>query len=207
MELPAGMWVILAVGLVLLATAAVADRRSRRRAEAEQGIAPDRRIPRMSRALCDHLDEVLAGGRLALEASLASVQAATHLSPDGTPTAVLENPRVIVCPEPLDGARLIQAILMGNPDGADLVIMAPSFDEFALGVVLANHLHGPHKVVPVAAGAEQQEATTSALGSVPTSLQGIRSGWLPAEVWPRASLVISDQISTTVAPAAEQPQS
>lgn len=205
MEVPAGMWVILVLGVVLLVAAAVADRRSRRRAEAERGIAPDRRLPPMSRDLCDRLDRMLAGDRLALEARLASEQAATHLSPDGTPTAVLENPRVIVCPEPLEGARLIQAILIGNPDGADLTIMAPSFDEFALGVVLANHLNGPHKVIPVIADASAQEATTSALGSEPTSLQAIRSGWLPAEVWPRAPLVISDEISTTVVPPPEEP--
>lgn len=204
MEVPAGMWVILAVGLVLLVVAAVADRRSRRRAEAEQGIAPGRRVPPMSRDLCNRLDQMLAGDRLVLEARLASAQAATHLSPDGTPTAVLENPRIIVCSEPLEGARLVQAILMGNPDGADLTIMAPSFDEFALGVVLANHLNGPHKVIPVVAGTSDQEATTSALGSAPTSLQGIRGGWLPAEVWPRAPLVISDEISTTVVPPPDE---
>ena len=198
MAVPTGMWVILAVGLVLLVAAAVADRRSRRRAEAADATAPTGRPPAMSRDLCARLDELLAADHLTISATLASAAAATHTSPDGTPTAVLQEARVIVCPEPLDGARVIQALLVGNPDGSDLVIMAPSFDEFALGVALANHLHGPSHVVPLIADEADRDAVSAALESSPTSLQAIRSGWLPVEVWGEARLVVADEISTTL---------
>lgn len=197
MAVPTGMWVILAVGLVLLVAAAAADRRSRRRAEAAADT-PDGRPPAMSRDLCTRLDELLAAGHLTVSARIASAAAATHTSPDGTPTAVLQEARVVVCPEPLDGARVIQALLVGNPDASDLVIMAPSFDEFALGVALANHLHGPSHVVPVIAEEADRGAVTAALGSTPTSLQAIRSGWLPVEMWGAARLVVADEISTTL---------
>lgn len=199
MQIPAGLWVILAVGMVLLVAAALADRRSRRRAEADDPTISGS-LPAMSRDLCTRLDELMTGDHTTISARLASTAAATHTSPDGAPTAVLEDARIIVCPEPLDGARVIQAVLIGNPDAKDLAILAPSFDEFALGVVLANHLHGPSHVIPVIAGEDDQEAVTSALGSTPTSLQAIRSGWLPAAIWGAARLIVADEISTTLVP-------
>ncbi|MDN6799323.1 MAG: hypothetical protein L0L50_08475, partial [Propionibacterium sp.] len=78
MAVPTGMWVILAVGLVLLVAAAVADRRSRRRAEAADATAPTGRPPAMSRDLCARLDELLAADHLTISATLASAAAATH---------------------------------------------------------------------------------------------------------------------------------
>ncbi|AXE37982.1 hypothetical protein [Acidipropionibacterium virtanenii] len=198
MQIPAGMWVILAVGLVLLIVAALADRRSRRHAEAQDAATPAGRPPAMSRDLCTRLDELMAGDHLTISATLASAAAATHTSPDGTPTAVVEDARVIVCPDALEGARVIQAVLIGNPDAKDLAVLAPSFDEFALGVILANHLHGQSHVIPVIADEDDRDAVTSALGSSQTSLQAIRSGWLPTEVWGLARLVVSDEISTTL---------
>ncbi len=201
MAVPTGMWVILAVGLALLVVAALADRRSRLRAEAELSALPQgRRLPRMSQDLCRHIDQLLASDRLSIGARLADHRAASHLSPDGIPTAVLENARVIVCPEPLDGARLIQAVLRGDPDQGDLVIVAPAFDEFALGVALANHLHGPRSVVPIITPPEDCTRIAEFLESTPTTLSGIRSGWLPAQVWGRARLVVGDEVSTTLVP-------
>lgn len=203
MAVPTGMWVILAVGLVLLVAAAVADRRSRRRAEAADATALTGRPPAMSRDLCALIDELVTAEHLTVSATLASAAAATHTSPDGTPTAVLQEARVIVCPEPLDGARVIQALLIGCPDAGDLAVIAPTFDEFALGVVLANHLHGPSHVVPLIADDADRDAVTTALESRPTSLQAIRSGWLPVEMWGAARLVVADEISTTLVPGGD----
>lgn len=207
MAAPIGMWVIIALGLTLLIVAALIDRRSRLRAEAELAALPQgRRLPRMTQDLCRHIDELLEPDRLSVPASLADRRAASHLSPDNLPTAVLEEAAVIVCPEPLEGARLIQAILRGNPDQGDLAIVAPSFDEFALGVALANHLHGTRAVVPIIAPPEDCTRIAEFLGSTPTALAGIRSGWLPAEVWGRARLVVGDTVSTTFVPSVRPSQ-
>lgn len=202
MAVPVGMWVILTVGLVLLTLAAIADRRSRRRAEAELTALPHgRRLPRMSQDLCAHVDELLGGGALTIGAQLADRRAASHLSPDGSPTAVLENVTVVTCPEPLNGARLIQALLVANPDQSDLAVVTTGLDDFALGVALANHLQGPRAVVPVIATAEDCAHITDALGSTAATTAGIRSGWMPAPVWGHARLLVSDALSTTVVPA------
>lgn len=202
MAVPVGMWVILGIGLVALLVAALADRRSRLHAEAEMAALPSgRRLARMSQNLCTHLDALLEAEHLTIPARLADPRAASHLSPEDVPTAVLEHARVITCPEPLDGARLIQAILMGDPDQGDLAIVTPALDEFALGVVLANHLHGSRAVVPIIATPEECAQITQALSSTATTTAGIRSGWLPAEVWAHAELVVSDAISTTLLPS------
>ncbi|WP_257477018.1 hypothetical protein [Acidipropionibacterium jensenii] len=208
MTAPVGMWVILGAGLALLVIAALADRRSRLRAEAELSALPHgRRLPRMSQELCSHVDEILADDHLSIGARLVDRRAASQLSPDDEPTAILEDARVIICPEPLDGARIIQAILMGCPDRADLAIVCPEIDDFALGVALANHLHGARAVVPIIADPADCAQIAETLGSTPTTRAAIRSGWLPAEVWGRAHLVISDALSTTVVPApADSPE-
>jgi hypothetical protein len=206
MAVPIGMWVILAVGLALLIIAAIVDRRSRLRAEAELSALPQgRRLPRMSQDLCAHIDELLDAGALTVGAHLADDRAASHLSPDAAPTAVLEDARVVVCPEPLNGARLIQALLIADPDQGNLAIVTTDLDDFALGVALANHLQGPRAVVPVLATSEDCARITDTLASTATTTAGIRSGWLPAPVWGRAKLLLSDAVSTTVVPAPDKP--
>lgn len=203
MAAPTGMWVILTVGLALLTIAAIADRCSRLRAEAELSALPrGQRLPRMSKDLCAHIDDLLDADAITVSAQLADRRAASHLSPDATPTAILEDARVVVCPEPLNGARLIQALLIANPDQKDLAIIVTGLDDFALGVALANHLQGTRAVVPIIATPGGCARIAEALGSITTTTADIRSGWLPAPIWGSARLLLSDAISTTLVPSA-----
>ncbi|WP_130866163.1 hypothetical protein [Acidipropionibacterium timonense] len=210
---PTGMWVILAIGVGVLLVAALADRRSARPASGtvtlEPGTATDpRALPPMTQDLCDEVDELITQpGTVTVEAPLADPRCATHRAPDGRPTSVVRRPAVIVLVDPLEGARMAQAILRGAPRSRPLVVVAPRIDEFAAGVLVVNDVHGSLDITPLTADDDAHAAIRSCAGAQEVRGADLRRGWLPAPAWGQCALVLSDGISSTVVPVDDSPAS
>lgn len=198
----------LALGLALLAIAAIHDRRARLRAERVEIVPADepdadsrdtvgRHSIRLAadpftRAERDSVEEwQRQDATERIDAHLADATLATHLDPA---TCIVHDAAVLVCDDPISDVReVLDVCRQALAAGRALLLVAP---QCAVEVVemLAVNLHAGSLASCVAVGGDAGRAhvceVTGAAG-VPAS--DLRSGHLPTAVFGRAQRVVCDE--------------
>lgn len=220
---------VLAIGVPLLVVAAVVDRTARRRAEAELAAPPDRGIPGLDASLSGAPAYVGVEDAVSRRVDMASLTAeqehhltaqlrdavevpagwpdarfATHSSPD---RALLHDPLVLCVLDTVGSIReLVTPLDLANRAGRPFVVVAPHIDADTLETLLANRLVLRSAQLAVVAAVAHVKAIAAAVGAQPTTQVDLQSGWLPAEVWGRSEIFLTDAATTLIRPGRPNPQ-
>ncbi|HSN42786.1 MAG TPA: hypothetical protein VLR88_01865 [Propionibacteriaceae bacterium] len=207
-HLTTGFWLILGLGLVLLAGAALADRSARIAAERRAVAPPDRdvpgldeqapapayvpepvpsRRPDLSDAQQTEVDAQLAS-RDRLDLKLADPGLATH----GT-RAIVDNATILVCSDAVSDLReLLQSLERAITGRVPIVIAAPSFDEKTLKTLVANAVAGTLQPVALTGAPDALADLATRTGATAVPSVDLRSGYVPHPVYGHAARLIAD---------------
>lgn len=213
---------VLAVGVPLLAVASLLDRASRRRAEAELSAPPDRHIPGLDEPLTSapayvsvedalahqpHLTvltpdqhqalEVQLEGALELRIGSPDARFATHTNPART---ILRDALVLCILDAVGSIReLVTPLDRAQRAERPLVVVASHIDTDTLETLVADRLVLRRPGLALIAPVADIKAIAAAVGAQPSNQLDLQSGWLPAEVWGRAPVWVSDAHTTRIA--------
>lgn len=205
-----GIVVALAVGVPLLVGAVLVDRRLKRRADEELASPPrrgDRTVDELvpgyiTQASIDAMSRPGAGVNPAGKPDGAVALSFGHLDGDfATAGGVAEllDARVLMVEDDISSIReLLQPLGMATAGGA-LVVAAASFDPEVLAVLRANRRASHLPVVAVEANLAQLVLLQDQVGGKVVSSADLKSGWLPADVWGKATHWRSDLFEIRVA--------
>lgn len=219
-----GVVIIIVGGIVLLAIAALADRRSRQRLEAAMTEAPDRGPAMAEAPVPTYIAPPTADERPArhplteqeqaalaedldtdqthtVEATLADERLATTSEPQ---RAILRGPLVMVCPEGVGSVReVLDTLERSAQQKSGIVLAAPSFDAEVLDMMSVNADRGTLESLPLLASAEVCTRIAELTGATGVSRADLQAGYLPHSVYGRALLVVAGLDQTVlVAPPA-----
>ncbi|MDO4784849.1 MAG: hypothetical protein Q3997_07185 [Propionibacteriaceae bacterium] len=190
----------LAIGLPLLAAAALADRRSRIARHAQLTSAPERPIPGFSGATPDyvpaddvlgraislrHNDEeenrrigILLSECVQISAGWASDRFATHADPVRT---LLDDPAVLIADEIGTMREMLTPLQNARRLGAPLVIVAGKIEQATLDTLAANRIRFGLGVLVVLADEATRQRIAEITGSARTTRIDLQAGYLRAE--------------------------
>lgn len=220
------MTLILVIGVALVAAAMIADRRS---AIAASGQTPSRprvlpseaneppleppgyitsallldQAPRPARLNPDQERELAAQLQANSTRQVACRLAAETLATHTGTRAVLDQPAVLVCSDPIAQFRELMLLLAGAAaDRVPIVIAAPAIDADALQTLIANRLAGTLNVAVVVGDNPALADLAEASGSPLTRIRQRQSGEVSVRALGRPARVVATQDSTWVIPRA-----
>lgn len=224
MDSTLGVAIILVGGIALLAIAALADWRSKRRIESAMQEAPDRGPAMAEAPVPEYVPEPTAEQRplrhplsaeeraaldddLATEqkrtvaATLADVRLTTHSDPA---RAIIRGPLVMVCPEGIGSLReVLDTLNRAAQQKSGIVLVAPRFEAEVLDVISVNVDRGTLEALPLLADAAACADIAELTGASPVPRSDLQAGYLPHSVYGRALLVVAGEDETLlVAPPA-----
>lgn len=218
-----GLVITMAVGVAVILFGALWDReRNRRRAE-QLTRPPDRSIPGYSGDDPAYVtaSTQLPGGdrplsaeqRSALQVRLRSaaplpalLAAGEFVSDPESGLAILDQPRVLVCADPVVTLRELLAFL-DRAAGSDtaVVIAAPDFDAETRETLIVNHLARSLRIIAITADASTLKDIAGSTGAMPLSRADLMSGWIPEDAIGSAGTWVSSRERTWVLEAPHGP--
>jgi len=197
-----GFIIILVVGLVVLAIAALADRRSRRLSDGgtagTDASTPDYQtmtaLLRTSsgRPPIDAATQAGLKQAKTLALRLASPDMATH---DGR-LSVATDTRVLVCDDEITTVRETLPIWAMLPPAQAVTIVAPNFDPDVLEMLAANLLSGVRCAQPLIGDAPARAEIATATGATPQPREELQSGGVPITALGHAALIVGGLTET-----------
>lgn len=200
MQLPAGFWWILLVGLAVILVATLVDWRRdtvRARRTDEQLAQHDPGTQRVEPSVLSAAEAArLATQVTSLAAHLPTDRFSTHVRPS---RSITRGTLVLVSDDPLGDLRTILTPLQrASAQGAPLALVAPGFSDDLLEV-LATNLQAGHLVcVPLVADDQARTSIAELTGARPVELADLQSGHLPDDRYGRAELLVADTESAAV---------
>jgi len=199
-----GVIIILVVGLIALAIAALADRRTRRLSDGAatngESSAPDYQtmteLVRTSsgRPQIDAATQAKLRQASGFALRLASADFATH---EGRRNVVTDT-RVLVCDDPVATVRETLPIWAMLPPAQAVTVVAPGFDPDVLEVLAANLMAGVRLVQPLIGDAPARAEVATATGATPQPRSELQSGGVPITALGHADLIVSGLTETQV---------
>lgn len=209
--------IALAIGLPLLALAALVDWRSRVRRNQALSSAPDRDIPHhdgpaphyipaddvLSRPVvlaalssdeASRLDAELADATR-LPVGWASDRFATHRDPV---RAMLSGPLVLVCDEVSALRELLTPLQRARQLGRPLVIVAERIDPAVIDTLVANRLRLDLGLLAVVAPADVLDSLRSLLGTPGSTRTDLQAGYLPATALIEVQRWVADRAASWI---------
>lgn len=156
-ETARGFIIIMVVGLVILAAAALADRRTRLRST--PGL----------------VDSELSGAT-SISLKLASASLATH----DKQRSLARDAAVLVCDDPVETVRELLPIWAALPQWQWLVIAAPSFDQSVIDALNANLAAGTRQVQAVTGGVDARTQLAELTGTTAQPRSELQAGAVTA---------------------------
>lgn len=218
-----GLVVMMAVGVAVILFGALWDReRNRRRAE-QLTRPPDRPIPGYSgddpvyvtreskppggdrplSAVERSALRVRLGSATALAAPLA---AGEFVSDPESGLAILNDPRVLVCADPVMTVRELLAFLERVAgSGTSVVVAAPGFDPETRETLAVNHLHRALRIIAVTAETTTLQDIATATGATPLTRDDLMSGWIPEDAIGNIGTWVSSRDRTWLLEAYDRP--
>lgn len=201
-----GFIIILVVGLVVLAVAALVDRRNRRRREGH--LRPDavtdqtptyQTLSQLQRHTSTRpligdatLQRLHDAPTFALR--LAAPELATH---DGQRSLATDT-QVLICDDPVSTVRELLPIFALLPTGQALTVVAPSFSTEVIDMGVANLAAGTRLTQPLIGELPARTAFAQATGAVPQPRAELQAGGVTKSALGRAALVLADATETRV---------
>ncbi len=201
----AGLIIVVVVGLGLIVFGALGDRAKNRRRAAEMLAPPKRSIPQFApdapapsylsdlqaRRPPSGTNELSRADRDAIGLQLARTEttsiAAGYASQDfiTDPTsgwAVLDQPAVLVCGDPVDSLRellpLLERLILSRKP---LVVIAPAFAHEVRATLEVNSIQRTMSLLAVEARSDACRSVADATGATVTDQSDRRAGYLPGE--------------------------
>lgn len=205
-----GLILIIVVGLVILAVAALADRRTRLRGEGRLPAGPDddsstqpeyRTMTELLRGASSPstLDPKLESGlrdATSLSLKLASPSLATH----DQGRCLAADTRVLVCDDPVTTVRELLPIWASLPPQQAMTIAAPSFDAAVIDVFVANLAAGTRLVQAVTGDADAVNQLAGLTNAISQPRYELQAGGVPPTALGHASLIVASGAGTLVKP-------
>jgi len=199
---------VLVIGVAVVLYGALRDRTRRRQAEAMLGAPPDTQIPGFTPKRAPaylvgphaherptplpELPEEPAARRdgTRIPYGFASPEFATHVGP----VAVLDDPRVLVCSDPVASVvEVLHALARHATDGRTAVLVAPEVPEQVCTTLQVNVVQGKLAILVVPVADESARAELASLvGATPVDVFDLHAGYVPAEHLGHAGQWVSD---------------
>jgi len=199
-----GVIIILVVGLVALAIAALADRRTRRLGEGADAPDTDQdptyltasQLQRVSvgRPPIDAATQTSLSGATELALHLASPDFATH----DEHRSVAADTRVLVCDETVETVRETLPIWAMLPPTQAVTLVAPGFAPEVLEVLAANLASGTRPVQPIIGDAPLRAQIAGLTGATPQPRSELQAGGVPVTALGHAALIVASASETMV---------
>lgn len=198
--------VVMAIGFGVVLAGALADRTRRRARERELTAPPDRPIPGLDEgtrpAYVDartalRTPEGLApttldaGTRTSLEVRTRAVTPVRArlvdkrlLTDPAAGWAVLDEPRVLLCAEPVETFREVLGVVGAHDP---LVVVAPAYATEVRDTLVANSVQRLHRLVVVEADDTARVRLAELAGARPLARRDLQSGWVPDDALGRVA--------------------
>lgn len=207
---------IFVVGLGVITIGALRDRHLNQAREQQMLSPPDRAVPGPGGAAVPHYlsdlqasrsptesasTELDSRERTALDQSLGRVPrldtklaAAGFLTDQASGRAVLDQPRILVCGEPVGSIRSLLAFLEPSlRGGGACVLVAPELDPAVVRTLEVNRIRQHLAVLAVTADQTTRDAVCAATGAEPVSASDLQAGWLPTSSLGTCTQWVSDK--------------
>lgn len=202
-----GLVIMLALGVAVILFGALWDRERNRRRSEQLTKPPDRSIPGHAGPDPDYLvvhpvppkRPLSEPERLSLQVRLASALAFSapllaeeFIVDPATGWATLEEPRILICAEPVQTFRELLTFL-DRAAGAKtpIVIVAPGYDAETRDTLIVNHLRESLFIIAVTASTRTLHDIAAATGATAISRGDLQSGWIPEDAIGHATTWVS----------------
>ena len=206
-----GFLIILGVGIVILAVAALADRRTRRRGEgalanqsSEHNASSGQAVPNYTtmtellRRSSPTRSGAPAEAALRNAPSVALTLASPALNNDSR-RCLATDPRVLVCDDPVTTVRELVPIWGLLPPGQAVTIAAPAFDAAVIDAAVANTRAGTRLVQAVVGEAAARAELASLTGATAVEHADLQAGGVSLTALGHATLISADAAASLVA--------
>lgn len=199
-----GLLIILVVGFVILIAAALADRRSRQRAEGRLAKTPDdgpayvtaSELARRSVATGPVDPSVKAA--LANATALALTLVTPDLATNNKQVSVAADAAVLVCADPVLTVRELLPVLAVLPPGRPLVVAAPSLEPSVIDVLSANNAAQTRVMQPISGQSSDLAQLADIAGAPLVSRTDLQAGAVGAQSLGRLALSVAGANGTQV---------
>ena len=199
-----GFFIILGVGIVILAIAALADRRTRRRSEGSVGADGSEDAVPEYKTMTELLRRSPSAGDASSPESLrgatnVTLTLATQALANDDRRCVASDPRVLVCDEAVTTVRELLPIWGRLEPGQALTVAAPAFDAAVVETAVANSRGGTRLVQLVVGEADARANLATLTGATPVTHADLQADAVTAAALGHAKLIAAGPDATQVA--------
>lgn len=215
-----GLVIMIAVGVAVILFGALWDRERAKRDADRLSRPPDRPIPGYagtsppayvtdaqpkdapSLALTDTRRMELAAQLAATPPIAAGMATPEFVSDSLSGWAVLDDPAVLVCAEPVATMHeLLQPLGRLITTGRGIVIVTPSLAAEVQATLVMNHNHRTGRLLAVVAASASLSDAAYQCGATPLTHADLQAGWIPADALGSAHTWVSDLTHSWIIPA------